>query len=108
MAIQLADLSIARQSAIQQLIDKANSGLLSTMELLAVETRIKELQESTAHILGTEDKQQEGATKFLTGVNTKPGISKVTRTTVTEEIHFDDDPPPEPIDVHIIEEPPKQ
>ena len=107
LSIQLADLAITRQSAIQQLMDKVNGGALTTGELLAVETRLGQLYDSTAHVLGTEDKQQEGAAKFLTGIKTKPGVSKVTRTTVTEEIHFDD-PPPEVINANIIEEAPEQ
>ena len=105
-AIQLADLSIARQSVIQQLIDKANTGTLEFAELLAIETRLGQLQSTTAHMLGTENKQQEGARKFLDGVKLKPGISRVTKTTVTEEIHFEDDPP-DTIDGTVIEESPE-
>jgi hypothetical protein len=107
LQIQLADIAIARQSVIAQLVDLANGGTLDLSGLLAIESRLSELQQATAHVLGTEDKQQDGAAAFLDGVHLKKGINRVTKTTVTEEIHFDDDPPPTIIDASVIEEPPK-
>lgn len=91
----------AHQKAISRIARLADIDL-STFELLSIEKRLAELRGTMEKYLKADSRITSPATQYLSGLNLRPGKTRITRTETTIEI--DSDKPTEVIDLSAKQE----
>ena len=91
-------LNTAYQEVVDKLVAMA-SKVEDLQSLLAIETRLRMMLGDASTASQGESEQQKSAARFLQGIHSVPGVSKITRTTETVEFAEQD----EVIDVETVD-----